>query len=161
MQSKYKNPAEIYEAFNFNCLNIFLDKSDFNNESGQKAISFCQLHGYSFNENKATALYFLRGRLSKVNYEKVLVGICEVETLPPELYEIIHCLTFWNQEGEKFYDMNKEGQETYSEFILKCIACDCRVFVEAYCDQFITGIGGNHVWVDDRKTHERILIIHF
>lgn len=161
MKFTSENPSSRYESFSFNGLRIFLDKSDFNNQSGQKAIEFCMLHGYTFNENKATALFYLRGHLNKTDSEQVLVGILEVEILPRELSEIIHCLSFWNQDGVKCYNLNKNNGETYTEFILRCIASDCKVFAEPYCERYLTRQSENHVWVQDRKTNQRILIIHF
>jgi len=106
-------------------------------------------------------VYYPRGYRSKVAFEDVLVGMQETKILPPELYEVIHCLQFWNQEGRKCYQMNGEAYEDYKEFILKCIAADCRVFIEPHAEKFITGRGGNHVWVTDKISKERILLIHF
>jgi len=156
-----ESPESRYSVLSYSGLNIFLDTSDFCNESIQRAKDFCVLHGYAPTMTKANAVYFLRGTTKQVQYDKILVGILEAETLPIELNEIIHCLTFWNQEGEDCFKMNGKKDETYTDFILKCIACDCRVFVEPYCDLFITGTGGNHVWVNHKHSNQGILIIHF
>lgn len=161
MKFTSENPSKRYKSVLFNCAEILVDESDFNPLTVGNAIDFCQTHGYTFNGIGITAVFYLRGRLSKVDYSDVLVGILEAEVLPEKLFEIVHCLSFWNQTGVENYNRNKEGDESYRDFILRCIACDCRVFVKPCQDKFITGQGGNHVWVSDKSTNQRILIIHF
>ena len=106
-------------------------------------------------------MYYLRGHRYQADYAQVLKGILYSDALPEELFEVIHCLSFWNQEGNKNYAMNKTANESYPDFILRCIAADCRAFVTQHPKQFITGKGGKHVWIDNTTTHERILLIHF
>lgn len=154
-----ESPESRYSIISYNGLNIFLDTNDFSNESIQKAQSFCALHNYA--TKRANAVYFLRGTTKQVDYDKILVGILEAETLPIQLNEIVHCLTFWNQEGEDCFQINGKDGQTYAEFILKCILSDCQVFVEPYSELFITGRGGDHVWVSHKDCDQRIMIIHF
>ncbi|SFS61770.1 hypothetical protein [Mucilaginibacter polytrichastri] len=155
------NPFDKYEVINYNGKNIFLDKNDVSKETLKNAKSFCRKYRYSLNTDKAVAVYYLRGHHEQAAYGQVLKGMLCSDPLPKELREIIHCLSFWNQEGTKNYAMNKAGNESYPDFILKCIAADCRAFVTPFAEQFITGKGGNHIWVDNRDTNERILLIHF
>lgn len=156
-----ENPAEKYAIVGYEGRNIYLDENDISSETLENAKSFCTKHGCFLSTSKVRNIYYLRGHLQQANYSQVVKGIFYGDNLPAELFEIIHCLSFWNQEGEKCYAMNKTGAESYADFILKCMASDCSVFVTPYPDQFITGKGGNHVWVDNRQTNERILIIHF
>lgn len=155
------SPARNFRCLNFNGLKTFVEKNDLRFETKNNAKKICYHHGYTKREKKPFAVYYLRGWRTKVSYDHVLIGILEVKKLPPELYQIISCISFWNQEGEKCHHMNKQGDESYSDFILKCIASDCRVFTEPCGNRFITGRGHNHVWVDHNYTNKRILIIHF
>ncbi|EHQ25526.1 hypothetical protein [Mucilaginibacter paludis] len=157
-----KDPAKKYPSFPYNGLRVFVSEDDLIGLTISKAVRLCDKHGLNYNAGfKAAQVYYLRGRVGKAEYGQVLIGIIEAEHLPAELNEIVHCLQFWNQEGVKNFNMNKEGQESYQDFILRCIAADCRAFVQPHADRFITGKGGNHVWVSDRQTDKRILIIHF
>ena len=155
-----KSPYESFHVFNYATIEIFIEQKDVNTKAIVDSITVCRRHGYGQGV-KAKAVYFLRGESFKDDYTEVLVGVLEVKQLPPELYEIIHCLRFWNNEGKKCFEMNGEKGEQYQDFILRCIAADCRAFVEPHPELFITGRGGRHVWVTDLQTGERILIIHF
>jgi len=89
------------------------------------------------------------------------------------LAEIFNCVKFWNREGLHCHINNNEHYKTggsYEDFILRCIAADCRAFVNAKKSvwnpnviegAYITGKGGNHVWVARASDNERILFIHF
>ncbi len=89
------------------------------------------------------------------------------------LNEIFNCVKFWNNKGLECHRSNNENYKTggsYEDFILKCIAADCRAFVNAkgssFCPspkdgEFSTGQGGNHVWVHRNEGNKRILFIHF
>jgi hypothetical protein len=157
-----EDPAKKYSSFAYNGLRVFVSVDDVSDLTKSKASALCDQHGLNHNAGfKAAQVYYLRGRIPKADYERVLIGVVESGHLPVRLNEIIHCLQFWNQEGAKNYGMNKSGQESYEDFILRCMAADCRAFVEPYANQFITGKGGNHVWVSDKPTNERILLIHF
>lgn len=154
-----KNPEEVYHHFDHSGIRIYLDGKDCGSDTVDCAKFFCKSQHYSAAQVKG--FYYLRGHNRQVIHTRVLVGVLETETLPRELNEIVHCLTFWNQEGADCYMMNAGKEETYSDFILRCIAADCRVFVESCADRFITGSGGNHVWVSHKDSGERILFIHF
>jgi len=156
---KGENPENVYQRFDHSGITIYLDKEDCSEQTQSCAKFFCQHQNYSPLQVKG--FYNLRGHTKQVIYSRVLVGVLETQTLPPELFEVVHCLTFWNQEGADCYMMNAENQESYSDFILKCIAADCRAFVEPCADRFITGKGGNHVWVSHKESGKRILFIHF
>ncbi|MBB6271824.1 hypothetical protein HDF26_002281 [Pedobacter cryoconitis] len=156
-----ETPESRYPTFIYNDIVVFLDEHDLIEESIQQSRLFCKKHGYDQNGIKPKAVYYLRGRLKMAEYPLVLKGLLEAEVLPPELREIVHCLSFWNQEGEECFKMNGLPHESYQDFILKCIAADCRAFVDNCPEQFITGMGGSHIWVCDKHTGERILIIHF
>lgn len=160
MEWKSKSLQESYHVIYHTAIEIFLDRSDVEIMTIKQAVSFCRRHRYGLG-TKATAVYFLRGTVLKADFTDVVVGILEANQLPPELNEIIHCLTFWNQEGRKCFLMNGVAGEHYHDFILRCIGADCKVFVNPHPDRFLTGGGGRHVWVSDLQTGERILIIHF
>lgn len=153
-----KDPEEVYHVFDYSGIKIYLDEQDCSVETQECARLFCKRQNYV--PSLAKGFYYLRGHTKQVIHSRVLVGVLETESLPGELNEIVHCLTFWNQEGADCYMMNAEKQETYSDFILKCIAADCGVFIKPHSDRFITGQGGNHVWVSHKDSGKRILFIH-
>lgn len=157
-----RNPEDDYNRIECEGLSVFIDKNDTGIETIENIKAFCRKHGYG-QTVKATAIYFLRGHLQQCDQAKVLTGILEADSLPKELWEIVHCLTFWNQEGKicHGWEQNRVRNESYEEFMLKCIASDCKVFVDVHSDKFITAKGGNHVWVSHKHTGSRILIVHF
>lgn len=97
----------------------------------------------------------------------------EVFTDKHQLNEVFNCIKFWNNNGLHCHINNNEHYKTggsYEDFILRCMAADCRAFVEAKPSvwnpnviegAYITGKGGNHVWVSRTSDNERILFIHF
>ncbi|MEO7216340.1 MAG: hypothetical protein ABIR72_06205 [Mucilaginibacter sp.] len=85
----------------------------------------------------------------------------EADILPAELFEIVHCLSFWNQEAQKMFAINDEKGETMRQFVLRCIAADCRAFVKPHSDLFMTGRDERQVWVSHGETEERILLNQF
>lgn len=155
------NPLLSCDGIVINGIWVFFDKDDNVGEQFSAALQFLDRHGFAAWSTFYPAVYYLRGSKAKSEYKEILVGMQEVETLPPELYEIVHCIKFWNQEGEKCFAMNKDNGEDYRDFIIRCIAADCRAFVDPNAEKFITGRGSSHVWVTDRQTKQRILLIHF
>lgn len=154
-------PELLYGAMRIRGLPVRISQDDYCRATLENIAGFIDRHGFDEQEIFYDMVYYLRGQKTKAEFEDVLVGLQETKILPPELYEIIHCLQFWNQEGRKCYEMNKDQGEEYRDFIIRCIAADCRVFVEPHAEKFITGRGGNHVWVTDRLSNERLLLIHF
>jgi hypothetical protein len=154
-------PELLYAAMRISGLPVRISQNDYSRYNVESIADFIERHGFVKREVFYDMIYYLRGYRCKAAFEDVLVGLQEVKILPPELYEIIHCLQFWNQEGRKYYQMNGDGHVDYQEFILGCIAADCLVFIEPHTEKFITGRGGSHVWVTDKISKERILLIHF
>jgi hypothetical protein len=73
----------------------------------------------------------------------------------------VHCLSFWNQEAQKMFAINGDDGETLQQFVLRCIAADCRAFVQPCAELFLTGRDDKMVWVSHKITEERILLIQF
>lgn len=92
-------------------------------------------------------------------------------TIPPELKELLNCITFWNNEGESILLNNIYGhygdEQTqrqarnmeFKDWQLNNIYIDCKTFVKPCADRFQTGKGGNHVWI--AEGNDRIFMIHF
>jgi hypothetical protein len=156
-----ENPLEKYKSFKYNGIKVFVDQRDYRSITILKAVAFCRDRDNGSKDHKATEIYYLRGHLNQINFDQVLTGILVADILPPELNEIIPCLTFWNEEGLKCYIMNKTRNESYRDFILKCIACDCQLIIGRYGDRFVTGKTDDRVWIDEGKTNRRIITIHF
>ncbi len=88
----------------------------------------------------------------------------EHSEFPAELNEILNCVRFWNAEGLDCHVKNNPNYtkgEAYEDFILRCIAADCRAFVEPKKEIYLTGKGGNHVWIQRVSDNHRILMVHF
>ena len=118
----------------------------------------------------------MNNQTKKAVSEKQLVFTVEGnEDFPTVLNEIFNCIKFWNNEGLDCHINNNPNYKTgeqYEDFILRMIACDCATFCKGSnekeplmptCkpDTYITGKGGNHVWVARKADNERILIINF
>lgn len=118
----------------------------------------------------------MNNQTKKAVSEKQLVFTVEGnEDFPTVLNEIFNCIKFWNNEGLDCHINNNPNYKTgeqYEDFILRMIACDCATFCKgsnekeplmSTCkpDTYITGKGGNHVWVARKADNERILIINF
>jgi hypothetical protein len=160
MKFPSNNPHKEYKFIKRNGLKIYLLEDDKVPTTIQKSKAFCDRHGISW--KLFSKIYYLRGNRNKAEYGEVMIGALESgKRLPKALWEVIHCLTFWNQEGMECHQMNAESNESYQDFILKCMASDCRAFVKPFSHRYITGTGGNHVWIADKKSGERILIFHF
>jgi len=160
MRLPSENPSNVYKFVKHNALKIYFNADDRIPVTVQTVRQWC--NDCNINYKVYLKIYYLRGHRNKAAYDQVIIGALEPgKRLPKPLWEVIHCVAFWNQEGIACHQMNGDPGESYQEFILKCMACDCRVFVEPYSDQFITGKGGNHVWIGDKLTGERILIFHF
>jgi hypothetical protein len=63
--------------------------------------------------------------------------------------------------GAKMFAINADKGETLQQFVLRCIAADCRAFVQPCAGLFITGRDNRTVWVSHIGTEERILLIQF
>lgn len=155
-----KNPSHTYKFIRHNRLRIFLHADDRIPATIQTIRR--EFNRLNLDSKFYSSVYYLRGHNNKVDYDQVLIGALEAgQKLPKSLWEVVHCLAFWNQEGAKCYEINKSASESYRDFILHCFAADCRVFVELGSSEYITGTGGNHVWISDKNTGKRILIFHF
>lgn len=152
------SPAEQYISIQPDGVPVFVNPDDTGEPTVTHIKALYNKHGL---HHHARQVYYLRGHRKKADHEQVLIGVLESALLPPELNEIVHCLSFWNQEGKECYDINRKGQESYADFILRCVAADCRALIQPYSERFLTGNGGNHVWVADGVTKGRLLIIHF
>jgi len=143
-------------------INVYYSREDQASLLAPEPIEFYRRHAFSKNiGNKASHIFYLRGNRKKVAHKDVLIAAIEQELYDPILLKMAENCQFWNSEGYQCYKMNgNPSKESYFDFILKCISCDARAFVEAN-PQFITGTGSNHVWISSTITKERIMIIHF
>lgn len=156
------SPENKYGHIDYNGFPIWVNQEDFSGETIKQVMLYCDAHHLNTNAGfKVKQAYYLRGARRQAAYGQVLVGFLKAEALPPELNEVAHCLTFWNQEASKLYPVNKKRNEDYTDFVLRGIAADCRAFVHPYPEQFVTDKGGSHVWIADKKSGERILLFHF
>jgi hypothetical protein len=157
-----ESPESQYGNINYNGLKVLVNINDMTGETVKQIMLFCDKHCLMGNAKyRFSNIYYLRGYRWQVDYTQVLVGFLETGQLPPKLNEVIHCLSFWNQEGTKFYPVNQSPGESYPDFILRGIAADCRALVQPYHDLFTTGRDNDKVWISDTETGDRILLIHF
>lgn len=160
MKSIAKNPHQKKKSVKRFGLQVYFEEDDKTPATVEKAILACEMHG--FNWKLFSKVYYLRGWRNKAPHDDLLLGCLEKgKRYPKELWALLDCLSFWNQEGQKCHQLNSGEGESYRDFILRCMACDCRVYVKTHEDKFITGTGANHIWVADKKSGNRILIFHF
>ena len=156
------NPDKKYSKITYNGTHSLVNIEDVSSETIAKIMQVCDTRHLNANAGfPCRRFYYLRGARNQAPYEQVLVGFLETEELPSELFEIVHCLSFWNQEAQKMLVINAEQGETLQAFVLRCIAADCRTFVKPCADLFTTNRDDKHVWVSHKATDERILLIQF
>jgi hypothetical protein len=162
MQWNPENPSDTFALGEYNHIKIYTDHND-KDETTMNAIHwFCDKHNLNHNAGlKVTALYYLRGHHQFADYSEVLAGIQEAEEFPAELFEVIHCLTFWNQEGRGQFESHQTPGQKYMDFMLDVIEADCDVYVRLFPEKFMTGRDEKQVWITDILTGQRILLIHF
>jgi hypothetical protein len=97
--------------------------------------------------------------------------------LPSELFQVLACIGFWNEQGANVYEMNKAGkmggktsQEEarklpYETFCLNSLINEIRTFAESkeqkyWPTGYKAGKAGDHIWVSDAN-NIRVLFIHF
>jgi hypothetical protein len=162
MEFKSVNPDQKYSKITYNGTHTLVNVEDVSGETISQVMHLCDNHHLNTNAGfKCKRFYYLRGVRNQCPYNEVLVGFLETEILPVELFEIVHCLSFWNQEAQKMFAINADKGENLQQFVLRCIAADCRAFVQPCADRFITGRDAQQVWVSDKETEERILLIQF
>ncbi|MFD0792017.1 hypothetical protein ACFQZX_00230 [Mucilaginibacter litoreus] len=157
-----RNPDKTFSKVTYKEAQILVNAQDVSGETISRVRALCDQHHLNTNAGfKCKRFYYLRGIRWQAPYGQVLTGFLETEVLPSELFEIVHCLSFWNQEAQRMYAINAHQGETLQNFVLRCIAADCRAFVKPYAELFITDRDETQVWVSHRTTEERILLIQF
>jgi hypothetical protein len=162
MEFKSVNPDTEYSKITYKGTHTLVNVEDVSGETIAQIMQWCDTRNLNMNAGfPCRRFYYLRGARNQTPYEQVLVGFLETETLPPELFEIVHCLSFWNQEAVKMFAINADEGETLQQFVLRCIAADCRAFVKPHAKLFLTDWDEKQVWVSHKETEERILLIQF
>jgi hypothetical protein len=162
MEFKSVNPDQKYSKITYDGTHTLVNVEDVSGETIAQVMQLCDNHHLNTNSGfKCKRFYYLRGVRNQCLYNEVLVGFLETEILPVELFEIVHCLSFWNQEAQKMFAINADEGETLQQFVLRSIAADCRAFVQPCAGFFITGRDDKMVWVSHKETEERILLIQF
>jgi hypothetical protein len=97
--------------------------------------------------------------------------------LPSQLFHVLACCGFWNEQGKNVYEKNKAGEMggkysqeqarklSYNDFCLNSLLSEIKTFAEStgegyWVDGYKYGKGGSHIWVSNAQ-NERILFIHF
>lgn len=122
------------------------------------ACAFCCLHGYNGWRAHTHGLYLLRGGSERK--DDLLYALLETGHLPKELAEITRFLQAYNGSGTEIFKLYR-GADDYREFILRNLDRDCTEIVSKSGDQYISGRGQNHVWIAERLSGKRVLIMHF
>jgi len=160
MKIPSNDPTIVYTPVYHRGYIIFLIPDDLTPETVSKAKATCDKH--RFTSALVSSVYYLRGHKVKSDYDQTIIGVVEAgKDMPEELWEVIHCLAFWNQEGRICHQVNAKPGETYTDFILGGMAADCKTFVQPYVEKFTTGTSGNHVWITEKPSNKRIFICHF
>ncbi|MES2458184.1 MAG: hypothetical protein V4594_21685 [Bacteroidota bacterium] len=141
-------------------LRLYLRKGDDEISAFNQACEFCRKHGYSNWRLDTHGIYLLRYPEATNETGKLIFGILETPSLPEALHQVIDLLRFYNRYGLEVYPNAKKRGETYQEYVLRKLARDCQEIVGSSAE-FSTGYGQSHVWVANRLTSRRILLMHF
>lgn len=147
---------------NYNGIPVYYSQKDNSvntiNISNQK---FKELGISNLKGDAVYTIFYLRGNNNKSLHSLTCLMMVESIAFDLSLIKMAENCQFWNSEGLKCYNENNTNKNIeYKDFILNCLAADARAFVNAN-QQFITGKGGNHVWIADATTNERIAILYF
>ncbi|TCD03216.1 hypothetical protein [Pedobacter psychroterrae] len=123
------------------------------------ACAFCCLHGYNGWREHTHGLYLLRG--GSDDEEDILFALLEIQVFPKELKGLTRFLQAYNGSGKAIYQLGKQGAEDYREFVLRNLDKDCTKIVSKSKVGYISGRGQNHVWIAERLSGRRVLIMHF
>ena len=137
---------------------LYLSQGDNEMIGFNLACDFCRIHSYSSWRENTHGLYLLRGKTE--NRENMLMGLLETPVLPEPLGEVLNYLQFYNQHGEEVFRAAGISGD-YRQVILNHFAKDCTVAVKSAGDNYMTGTGQSHVWIAERLSGKRILLIHF
>ena len=160
--TEFTKANETYITGDYNGIKVLFHHLDKEAQASAEPAALFNKHGFSASSgNKVTELYYLRGHRKYVSFDKVLIAALEnLPTLPDDLYKMLENITFWNFDGENCHTMNCKNDDNYKDFILRVIASDATAFVDAH-PHYLTGKGGNHVWIAEKSTGKRVLVIHF
>ncbi len=139
MEFKSINPDTKYSKITYNGTHTLVNVEDVSGETIAHIMQLCDTRHINTNAGfPCRRFYYLRGARNQCPYEQVLIGFLETENLPPELFEIVHCISFWNQEAQKMFVINADQGENLQQFVLRCIDADCRTFVKPCAELFVT-----------------------
>lgn len=123
------------------------------------ACAFCCLHGYNGWREHSHGLFLLRGGTDRK--EDILFALLETADFPKELKDLTRFLQAYNGSGKAIFQLAKQGSEDYREFVLRNLDKDCAKIVKTAGEGYISGRGQNHVWIAERISGKRVLIMHF
>ncbi|WP_142528565.1 hypothetical protein [Pedobacter westerhofensis] len=122
------------------------------------ACEFCGLHSYSGWRENTHGLYLLRG--GRERKENLMIGLLEVPLLPKALEAVTDRLRYYNQYGEELYTKDKKQFEDYRDFIIRVLSKDCSGITDPN-ESYTSGYGGSHIWIAERSSGRRVLMMHF
>ena len=89
-----------------------------------------------------------------------MMALLEVPVFPESLQEVLSYIQFYNQYGTEVYKSDEKGED-YQACILRNLERDCAVVMNCAADHYSCGSGQSHVWIAERISGKRILLIHF
>lgn len=90
--------------------------------------------------------------------------------IPVSFFQVINSIGFWNKQGRKIYESNRNGtmgssftqeqakKESYETFVFTNLLTDIQTLLEK--TEFKFGKAGSHIWISNEK-NERLLMIYF
>jgi len=137
---------------------LYINTDDNEMTAFNVACEFCGLHSYNGWRVNTHGLFLLRGDSER--RENLLMGLLEVPVMPKALEAVIDLLAYYNRCGDQLYAKNQKKFEDYRDFIIRVFSKDCRELTDPN-ETYASGYGGSHIWIAERSSGIRVLMLHF
>jgi len=137
---------------------LYLREGDNEITAFNAACAFCRRHDYHSWRADTFVLYLLRAKGSDPAH--LLTAVQQVRELPKSLKRVFPTISFYNEFGRRLYGQLRKKGEDYRDCLIRCLAKDCQD-IAGKTGGYLSGYGSSHVWIAERLTSRRVLIIHF
>jgi hypothetical protein len=141
-----ENPLDTYAKVTYHDHRVQIECNDIIGVTLKKVMQLCNVQLPQITDRRPSIIYYLRGTTKKADYSAMLIGFL-YGSLPKQLYEVVHSISFWNQEGRELYGINGRSGENFADFILRCMAADCQGFTAPLKSILVSGLTESMVYI--------------
>jgi len=137
---------------------LYISEGDDEMTTFNLASDFCSLHGYNNWRANTHGLYLLRGKSREK--DDILMAVQELPVFPVGLERIPQYIQHMNHFGKQSYHAVPQ-KDDYRSYTFRQLYGICGPLMRSLSEKYSYGRGQNHLWVAERISGKRILIIHF